>query len=252
MTKYDQKRSKKFGVKLCVNNQLAIKEGPKRKRWTKHDLSNIQPMTNAQDDMFLAWFHNKNICAHGSAGTGKTFISLYLALNEIFETNQQQKIIIVRSVVPGRELGHLPGTLEEKITVYELPYHDICHQLIGKASTYQNMKDAGLIEFTTTSFLRGLTWDNAIIIVDEAENLNFHELDSVMTRIGTNSRVIIAGDFRQTDLNGKRSHDTSGILRFLNVVNVMEEFSTITFTTQDIVRSELVKSWITASEKIET
>ena len=114
--------------------------------------------------MFHAWFQGDHICAHGSAGTGKTFLALYLAFLEILETQNQNRIILVRSAVPTREVGHLPGTLEEKTALYELPYHDICWELFGRKTTYQDMKDAGVIEFMTTSFIRGLTWDNAIVI----------------------------------------------------------------------------------------
>ena len=150
-------------VELLLNHK-AIQEGPKRKTWSTHDLKSIKPLTPTQDEMFHAWFQGDHICAHGSAGTGKTFLALYLAFLEILETQNQNRIILVRSAVPTREVGHLPGTLEEKTALYELPYHDICWELFGRKTTYQDMKDAGVIEFMTTSFIRGLTWDNAIVI----------------------------------------------------------------------------------------
>lgn len=233
-----------------INNAKAMEEGPKRKRWTQHDLKTVKPLTSNQEELFHAWYNGLNICAHGSAGTGKSFLSLFLALSSIFDRRDQNRIIIVRSVVPTRDIGFLPGTLEEKTALYEMPYIDICHELVGKHSTYQDMKDAGVIEFVTTSFIRGLTWDNAIIIVDEAQNMTFHELNSIMTRVGNNSRLIVNGDVVQTDLvDAKRTGNVCGMNRFLSVIKNMKEFTTINFTHHDIVRSDFVKSWIIASER---
>lgn len=244
-----RQRKHEFEANKNYNNVTAIQEGPKRKKWSHHDLKTVKPLTDTQEEMFQAWFQGSNICAHGSAGTGKTFLSFFLALNEIFMNQQQEKIIIIRSVVPTREVGHLPGTLEEKTAVYELPYHDICWELIGRKSTYIDMKEAGLIDFQTTSFIRGMTWDNAVVIVEEAENMTFHEIDSVMTRLGVNSRVIFTGDLVQTDLDGRKS-GVCGMQRLLNVCDEMKEFATVNFGVDDIVRSALVKSWIIASQRI--
>jgi len=232
-----------------VRNGRAMEEGNKRKHWSQHDIKSIQPLTPTQEEMFHAWYNDKHICASGSAGTGKTFLALYLAINEVIE-KQQKKIIIVRSAVPTREVGYLPGTLEEKTALYELPYHDIMWELIGRPSTYQDMKEAGIIEFMTTSFIRGLTWDNAIVIVDEGENMTFHEIDSIMTRIGENSRIIFTGDMKQTDLDGKKN-GTSGMQQALKVFDNMENFTSLQFSKYDIVRSEFVKSWIIATEEAE-
>lgn len=231
-----------------VQNGRAMEEATKRKTWSKHDLKTIQPLTPTQEDMFHAWYNNKHLCAHGSAGTGKTFLALYLALNEIIEKHQT-KIIIVRSAVPTRDVGFLPGSLEEKVALYELPYHDIMWELVGRASTYQDMKDAGLVTFMTTSFIRGLTWDNAVVVVDEGENMTFHEIDSIMTRIGENSRVIFTGDTKQTDLDGKKNGAT-GMREAMQVFDNMKEFDCIAFNKYDIVRSDFVKSWIIASEEV--
>lgn len=251
MTKKRQNRHKAELETLSlalVHNGKAMEEGNKRKNWSKHDIKKVQPLTPTQDDMFHAWYNHKHICAHGSAGTGKTFLALYLAINEIIE-KRQHRIIIVRSAVPTREIGYLPGTLEEKTAQYELPYHDIMWELVGRHSTYQDMKDAGLIEFMSTSFIRGLTWDNAIIVVDEGENMTMHEIDSIMTRVGENSRIVFTGDIKQTDLDGKKN-GVSGMALALKVFNNMKEFETIAFTKDDIVRSEFVKAWIVASEDI--
>ena len=238
-----------FLEKALLKNGHANREGPARKKWTTHDLANIKPLTPTQEEMFHAFFNNQHICAYGSAGTGKTFLALYLALTTILRRPQEQsKIIIVRSVVPTREVGHLPGTLEEKLIPYEIPYRDILNELVGRYSTYDDMKNAGLIEFMTTSFIRGLTWEDAIVIVDEGQNMSFHEINSIMTRLGDNSRVIFTGDLRQSDLT--RKYDSSGMDRFLKVTRDMKEFDQIRFTLHDIVRSDFVKSWITATENL--
>lgn len=238
-------------LKEALNaNGHAIEEGPKKKTWSIKDLKSIKPKTAAQEEMFQAWFSGKHVCASGSAGTGKTFLAFYLALNEYLQ-QRTRRIIIVRSAVTTRDLGFLPGTLEEKTAQYELPYHDIAWELIGRASTYQDMKDAGIIEFMTTSFVRGLTWDNAIVIVEEAQNMTFHEINSIMTRIGENTRIIVTGDTKQTDLNeGKKHLGLEGMSQAIRVFDNMDSFASVHFTKHDIVRSEFVKSWIVACEHI--
>lgn len=228
-------------------NGIAYEEGPKRKTWSIHDLRTIKPLTSTQEDMFHAWFNGKNIAAYGSAGTGKTFLALYLALTEVL-SQRQSRIVLVRSAVPTREIGYLPGSLEEKIAFYELPYHDILKELVDRSSTYKDMKDSGLIDFLTTSFLRGLTWDNCIVVIDEGQNMTFHEIDSIMTRLGENTRVIFTGDLAQSDLDGKKN-GVCGMSKFLKATGNMESFELVRFTVHDIVRSNLVKSWIMASEQ---
>lgn len=230
-------------------NGHAAEEGPKRKSWSTKDLKTIKPITAAQEETFHEWFNGKHLCLSGSAGTGKTFLAFYLALNELFNS-RARRIIIVRSTVATRDIGFLPGTIEEKTMMYELPYHDIMWELIGRPSTYQDMKDTGDIEFMTTSFVRGLTWDNAIIIVDEAQNMTFHEINSIMTRIGENTRIIVTGDTKQTDLTeGKKHLGLEGMTQALKVFNDMSTFANVHFTKHDIVRSEFVKAWIIACEK---
>lgn len=246
------KRSNKSEI-INLNNALlmngrAMDEGPKRKHWTSHDLKTIKPLTATQEDMFHAWYNGSNLCAHGCAGTGKTFLALYLALTAVTD-HIQNRIIIVRSAVATRDIGFLPGSLEEKIATYELPYHDIMWELVGRPNTYDDMKQAGLVEFMTTSFVRGLTWDNAVVVVDECQNMTFHEIDSIMTRLGQNTRIIVTGDVRQSDLEGKRNGSGSGMDHFMTIARNMKEFTSIKFTTDDIVRSDLVKAWIIAAEQ---
>lgn len=234
---------------MLANNVVALTTERKRKTWTKHDMKLVQPRTARQEDIFRAWADGYNIAAAGSAGTGKTFLALVLAMNSILDpTTPQDHVIIVRSVVPTRDIGFLPGTAEEKVAVYEQPYKDIMQDLFGRALTYENMKEEGLVSFVPTSFIRGLTWDNAIVIIDESQNLTDHEINSVMTRLGEDTRVIFAGDIVQNDLDGRRGNE-SGFVKALNIFKRMEEFAVVQFTTDDIVRSSFVKNWIIANER---
>lgn len=253
-----RKRSRKSQSKLKeqiaflnevnINNTKAMEEGPIKKKWTTHDLGNIRALTPAQEDLFHAWFNGKHICAHGTAGTGKTFLALYLAFREVLDNRYPaDHIIIVRSNVSTREVGHLPGTLDEKMSEYERPYRDILGELFDRFSTYDDMKAAGLVTFMSTSFVRGLTWNNAVVIVEEGQNLNFHEINSIMTRVGQDTRVIFTGDVPQSDL-GTTGKDKTGMIHMLDVIQHMDHFASVKFTTHDIVRSEFVKSWILATE----
>jgi len=231
-------------------NVQAIQEGPqKRKNWSIHDLKNIRPLNQTQEDVFHAFFNGYNLCLQGSAGTGKSYIVAYLAMVDILENRSgATKLIIVRSAVPTREVGHLPGTLEEKVAPYELPYKDIFHDLFGRVSTYEDMKKARKIEFMTTTNIRGLTWDDSIIFIDEGQNMSFHEINSVVTRLGKNSKIIFSGDYIQTDL--RKRGDVSGIEEFSRVVDRMSDvFCTVRFTSNDVVRSQFVKDWIIACEE---
>lgn len=214
------------------------------------ELKEIQPLTENQGRTFDAYDDGKNLLIHGFAGTGKTFISLYLALETIL-TNKTKydKIIIVRSVVPSRDMGFLPGTIAEKAQVYEEPYKEICDTLFGRGDGYQILKLKGLVHFTTTSFLRGLTFNNAIVIVDEIQNMQFSEIDTVMTRLGDNSKVIFCGDFRQTDF--KRDDEKSGLFKFMQILGRMSNFEHIEFAQEDIVRSGIVKDYIIKKSKLE-
>lgn len=246
--KASRKNEIKFLEDSLHKNGAAQFHGPKRKKWSTHDLKTVKPLTPSQQDFFHAFFENDHICAHGSAGTGKTYLAFYLALNEILNPNTpQDRIIVVRSVVPTREIGFLPGDLNEKVSVYESPYKDICAELIGRPSTYDDMKESGLIQFMPTSFIRGLTWENAFVLVDECQNMSFHEINSIVTRLGPNSRIIFTGDTSQTDLRPVEC----GMKKLLAVVGNIQTFATVTFTYHDIVRSDIVKSWIVATEQLD-
>jgi phosphate starvation-inducible protein PhoH len=212
-------------------------------------LRRIKPLTINQSDTFKAFHRGDHLLLHGVAGTGKTFISLNLALMLTLPTPTQtlplyDKVIIVRSVVPSREIGFMPGTLKEKIAVYEDPYRDICNDLLERADGYEHLKGRGSLKFTTTSYLRGVTFSDAIIIVDEMQNMSYHELHTIITRMGKNCRLIFCGDYRQSDL--QRHDERTGLGHFMEILRDMGKFCCIEFGTQDIVRDDLVKDFLIA------
>lgn len=198
-------------------------------------LKQIEPLTAGQLSVFES---EKHLLLHGCAGTGKTFISLYIALDDL-EKNRYNKVIIIRSAVSTREIGFLPGTESEKARIYEQPYIGIFQELFERGDDpYGQLKQKGVVQFMTTSYLRGITLTDAIVIVDECQNMTFHELDSIITRVGHNCRMIFCGDFFQSDLK------INGIRRFMEILQEMDEFDFIEFGIGDIVRSNLVKSYL--------
>lgn len=215
------------------------------------NLKTFQPLTNNQKLFFDAYKRGDYFIAlHGVAGTGKTFIALYKALEEVLDkSNPFNKIIIVRSAVQSREIGHLPGDVGEKMEIFQQPYRQICETLFGRRDAYQRLEEQNFIEFISTSFIRGMSFDDAIIIVDEVQNMNFEEIDTVMTRVGHRSKIIWCGDYRQTDL--RKNNDKSGLLKFFDIAAHMTAFTRIEFAVEDIVRSSLVKDYILAKIKYE-
>lgn len=214
-----------------------------RKQPQQHfSLRDVKPLTVNQSYTFESWYQGQNLLLHGVAGTGKTFISLYLALEEILRNNEYNKVVIVRSVVPSRDMGFLPGNAKEKARIYEEPYREICDDLFGRGDGYEILKMKRMVDFTTTSFLRGMTFRDAIVIVDECQNMVMQELDTVITRMGDNSRMIFCGDFRQTDLQKER--EKSGLHTFMHILGSLSCFDKIEFGTEDIVRSGVVKEYI--------
>lgn len=212
----------------------------------RFDLRYISPLTPNQQKTFNAYRNNQNLVLHGFAGTGKTYISMYLALEEILGgSTLYDKIIIVRSVVPSRDVGFLPGSIKDKTKVYEEPYKEICDDLFGRGDAYDILKLRGVIQFTTTSFLRGLTFNNAIVIIDESQNLVYSELYTTLTRLGDTSRLVLCGDFRQTDL--KKHEGNNSLIHMMNILKRMSSVQFVEFEKNDIVRSNFVKEFIIKS-----
>lgn len=212
-------------------------------------LQNINPKTQAQQDVFDAFNEGYHLFLHGVAGTGKTFISLYLALKTILTSKEYKKIVIIRSAVPSRDIGFLPGTAKEKMMMYEMPYQVICNTLFQRGDAYDILKTKGTIEFVSTSFLRGITLNDAIVIADEAQNYTFAEADTLISRVGPNCKIIFCGDIDQTDLL-KNRNDLTGLPKFMSIIDNMEIFDFIEFQTDDIVRSSLVKDYIIQKKKL--
>jgi len=229
---------------------LTAKQMRRKKPINNDFLVDISPLTDNQESLFSDYKDGKNIFAYGAAGTGKTFIVLYNALRDVLDENSPySKIYIVRSLVSTREIGFLPGDHEDKSALYQIPYKNMVKYMFEMPSDadfemlYGNLKQQETISFWSTSFIRGTTLDDAIIIVDECQNLNFHELDSIITRVGENSKIHFCGDATQTDLT--KTYERNGILDFMKILQQMPSFATIEFGVEDIVRSGLCKEYLT-------
>ena len=227
------------------------KQMRKKKPINNEYLVDISPLTDNQKILFDSYNQQKNVVAYGVAGTGKTFITLYNALKDVLdETTPYERVYIVRSLVSTREIGFLPGDHEDKADIYQIPYKHMVKYMFQMPSDadfemlYGNLRSQETIKFWSTSFIRGTTLDNAIIIVDEFQNLNFHELDSIITRVGENSKICFCGDSTQSDLT--KTNDRNGIVDFMNILRKMVSFDIIEFDVNDIVRSGLVKEYIVA------
>lgn len=234
-----EKRQQKQQRKIEAQQQKANAQNQRNTLTLRH----VQPKTQNQESLFKEFINGKNLLIHGLPGTGKTFISLYLALREIEQFKDYQKLIIIRSVVPSRDMGFLPGNAKEKAKVYEAPYQAICTELYNRGDAYDVLKNKGMVHFETSSFLRGVTFDNAIVFVDECQNMSYHELCTIMTRVGKNCRIIFSGDYLQSDL--KYNDEKQGVLHFMKIIMSMKKhFSTIEMSFDDIVRSGIVKDFI--------
>jgi phosphate starvation-inducible PhoH-like protein len=211
-------------------------------------LKEIHPLTENQGKVFEAFADDKNVVCAGSAGTGKTFLLFYLCLQEMIYGQGYDKIIVFRSSVPTRNIGFLPGDEKEKMAAYEQPYKGICGDLFGRSDAYEILKKKDLVEFQSTSFVRGNTFDNCLIIVEECQDMNLHEISTIVTRCGKNTKIFFSGDYKQCDLDGRR--EISGFNDFLKIVDMMYSFETVEFGLEDIVRSGLVKEFLIAKEKL--
>jgi len=242
-------RKKRSNDNQPIGIGMTAKQMKRRKPINTDFLLDITPASENQKKFFEAYNSDKHLFVYGCAGTGKTFIALYNALRDVLsEITPYQKIVIVRSLVATREIGFLPGDHDDKSALYQIPYKNMVKYMFEMPTDsdfemlYGNLRSQETVTFWSTSFIRGTTLDNSIIIVDECQNLNFHELDSIITRVGDNSRIMFCGDARQSDLT--KTNERNGILDFMKIIERMPEFETIEFGVDDIVRSGLVKSYI--------
>lgn len=245
---------------MARQRRLSRKERRKQAREMNHlvgvlnqkfSMQNIKPLTPSQTDLFESYHEGYNLAAIGTAGTGKTMCATYLALNDVLQKGEYEKVVIIRSAVQTREQGFMPGSKAQKEAVFEGPYTDIVNDLFSRGDAYQVLKQKGMIEFMSSSFVRGLTFDNSVIIVDECQSMTYHELDTIITRVGESSKIIFCGDTKQDDLQQSRNRaDISGLYDFVKVLNAIPSFDVVKFGVADIVRSGLVKEYIIAKEKL--
>ena len=227
----------------------------KNKEISSSNLLKIKPITESQKTVFETWKKGQNQFLFGCAGTGKTFVSLYLAMQDVLNLQTKyKKVVLVRSLIPTREIGFLPGDEEDKAALYQVPYQNMVQFMFEQPNEqafkmlYDRLKSQGSLYFLSTSFLRGLTFDNTIIIVDECQNLNFHELDTITTRVGQDSKIVFCGDFFQTDL--LKTGDKNGLHDFLRILEEMKDFNCTEFNIGDIVRSGFVRDYLIQKTKL--
>ena len=240
-------RKKKTSTQVGAG--MSAKQMQRKKPFNVDMMVDIEPLTENQNKVFDSYKEGKNVYAYGAAGTGKTFIMLYLALKEVLNPlTPYNRVVIVRSLVSTREIGFLPGDHEDKSSLYQIPYKNMVKYMFELPTDndfdmlWGNLKTQESIKFWSTSFIRGTTLDDCILIVDEAQNLNFHELDSIITRVGENCKIHFCCDAAQSDL--VKTNERNGILDFMKILEAMPEFDSIEFGVEDIVRSGLVKSYI--------
>ena len=239
----------------AVGVGMTAKQRRRKKPINADLMREIEPLTDNQENLYRCYKNNQNLVAYGAAGTGKTFITLYNALVDVLDhTTPYEKIYIVRSLVATREIGFLPGDHEDKSLLYQIPYKNMVKYMFELETDsdfemlYGNLKTQGTISFWSTSFLRGTTLDNAIIIVDEFQNLNYHELDSIITRSGENTKICFCGDASRSDLT--KTNERNGIMDFTKILRIMPSFDFIEFGMEDIVRSGLCKEYIMAKHSL--
>ena len=247
--------SKSKNRKIVVPYGMSNKQMKRKKPINTDLMRKITPLTPNQEELIRCYENNQNLVAYGCAGTGKTFITLYNALKDVLDPKTPyEKIYIVRSLVSTREIGFLPGDHEDKSSLYQIPYKHMVKYMFEMRTEadfqmlYGNLKTQGTIDFWSTSFIRGTTFDKAIIIVDEFQNLNYHELDSIMTRVGEDTKIMFCGDATQTDL--LKQNERNGIHDFMRVLRLMSSVDIIEFGVEDIVRSGLVKEYILAKMEL--
>lgn len=250
-------KTKRLGSKFLkgqeIDNMENVASFKKQKRKPQNtigeiNIKEIHPLTENQRKVFSAYDDGKNILSIGSAGTGKSFLFFYLTLFDLLFSNRYSKIIIFRSAVPTRNIGFLPGNEDEKMSAYTLAYKGICSELLERGDGFELLKKKDMIEFQSTSFVRGTTFDNCLIIVEEIQDMNLHEISTLITRCGKNTRIFLCGDIKQTDLDPRR--EVSGIQDFIRIAANMDSFEIVEFGIEDIVRSGLVREYLVAKENL--
>ena len=246
-------RKKKADQPIGVG--LTAKQMKRKKPINADMMRDIEPLTDNQKSLFEAYAKDQNLVAYGVAGTGKTFITLYNALRDVLDpSTPYEKVYIVRSLVATREIGFLPGDHDDKSCLYQIPYKHMVKYMFEMPSEadfnmlYGNLKAQDTIDFWSTSFIRGTTFDKTIVIVDEFQNLNYHELDSIITRSGENTKICFCGDASQSDLT--KTNERNGIMDFTKILRIMPSFDFIEFGMEDIVRSGLCKEYIMAKHSM--
>ena len=248
-------RKRKSSSQQPIGVGLTAKQMKRKKPINSDLLLDIQPLTDNQRKFFDAYDDGKHLVAYGCAGTGKTFIALYNALCDVLnEVTPYEKVYVIRSLVATREIGFLPGDHEDKSSLYQIPYKNMVKYMFEMPTDtefemlYGNLKSQETVSFWSTSFIRGTTFDNAILIIDEFQNLNLHELDSIITRVGDNCKILFCGDATQTDLT--KTNERNGIIDFMRILQTMPSFELIEFEKEDIVRSGLVKEYLLAKDEL--
>lgn len=248
-------RKRRSNDNHSIGSDYTAKQAKRKKPINLEYLIDIEPLTENQKLLFGYYDQNKNIFAHGVPGSGKTFCLLYKALKEVLdERTPYEKIYVIRSLVQTREIGFMPGGEDDKKSLFEIPYKNMVKYMFQMPSDvdfemlYGNLKSQNTISFWCTSFIRGITLDNCIIIVDEAQNCSAHESFSVISRCGEDTKIMFSGDIEQSDL--VRVSEKTGIVDFMKVIAAMPSFETIEFGVDDIVRSPLVKEFVIAKKSL--
>lgn len=242
MTKKQKRMQRQEGV-LDNDGSLLLSKIPLR--------TDIKPIRPKQQCAFDAWKRGSNLFLHGLPGTGKTFLAIYFALMDVYDTSTSyEKLYIIRSTVSTRNQGFMPGTRGQKESIFEDAYPQIFDDLFERPNIYNILKQQNIIEFKSTSYLRGTTFNNCIVIVDEMQNMNDRELDTIITRIGCNAKIFFAGDLKQDDLTNERYREESGLASFMKIIFEMKSFEFIEFYADDIVRSEFVKEYILTKDRL--